>query len=292
LFSVRLKNPAGVLLRTPSILTITITDNDTTVPTSNPVDEATFFVRQHYHDFLNREPDTAGLNFWRDQITSCGADAQCIELKRINVSAAFFLSIEFQETGYLVYRMYKSSFGNLNGSPVPVGFNEFLRDTQQIGQGVQVGVGDWQTQLETNKQQFALAFVLRPEFLASYPGSLTALQVVTQMDTNAGGVLSQAEKDGLVEVLGSTPADAAKRAMVLRSVAEDADLRNAELNKTFVLMQYFGYLRRSPNDTPDTSFEGYNFWLTKLNSFAGNFVNAEMVKSFLVSIEFRHRFGP
>ena len=95
-----------------------------------PIDVAGFFVRQHYVDFLNREPDPDGLNFWTNQITQCGTDAQCIEIKRINVSAAFFLSIEFQETGYLVYRMYKSAFGNLPGAPVPVGFNEFLRATQ------------------------------------------------------------------------------------------------------------------------------------------------------------------
>ena len=72
--------------------------------TANPIDDAQFFVRQHYLDFLNREPDASGLAFWADQIISCGADPQCIEIKRINVSAAFFLSIEFQETGYLVYR--------------------------------------------------------------------------------------------------------------------------------------------------------------------------------------------
>src|SRR5207302_2271451 len=61
----------------------------------NPIDCADFFVRQHYLDFLNREPDDAGLAFWTDEITSCGADAHCVEAKRINVSAAYFLSIEF-----------------------------------------------------------------------------------------------------------------------------------------------------------------------------------------------------
>jgi hypothetical protein len=90
-------------------------------------------------------------------------------VKRINVSAAFFLSIEFQETGYLVYRMYKTGFGNVSGTPVPVRFIPFLRDTQQIGQGVVVNVGDWQAQLEANKQAFALAFVQRPEFASAFP---------------------------------------------------------------------------------------------------------------------------
>ena len=92
----------------------------------------------------------------------------------------------------------------------------------------------------------------------------------------------------------ATPSDVVKRASVLRSVAEDADLKNAELNKAFVLMQYFGYLRRNPNDAPEPglNFDGYNFWLNKLNQFNGNFINAEMVKAFIISGEYRQRFGP
>ena len=291
-FTISLSNVTGATLGTPATATLTIIDNDSVNGTSNPIDQAGFFVREHYVDFLNREPDTSGLNFWINEITQCGADAACTDLKRVNVSAAFFLSIEFQETGYLVYRMYKSGFGNLSGAPVPVRLNEFLRDTQQIGQGVQVGVGNWQTQLEANKQAFALAFVQRAAFLGAFPGSLTADQFVTQLDTNAGGVLSPTEKANLVAVLGSTPADVANRASVLRSVAEDVDLKNAEFNKAFVLMQYFGYLRRNPNDAPDADFGGYNFWLGKLNQFNGNFVNAEMVKAFITSIEYRRRFAP
>jgi len=249
-------------------------------------------VREHYFDFLNRDPDASGFGFWTNEITSCNGDPTCVEIKRINVSAAFFLSIEFQETGYLVYRTYKTAFGNLTGKPVPVRLNEFLRDTQQIGRGVQVGVGDWQTQLEANKQAYALAFVQRAEFLSAYPTTLTADQFVTQLDTNAGAVLTAAEKAGLVALLGTTPADVTNRATVLRAVAENAKLKSAETNKAFVLMQYFGYLRRNPDEGPDTDFSGYDFWLGKLNQFNGNFIQAEMVKAFISSLEYRQRFGP
>src|SRR5438874_87991 len=72
-------------------------------PILNPLEDAQFFVRQQYLDFLNREPDPDGLAFWTNEIISCGGDAQCIEVKRVNDSAAFYLSIEFQQTGYLVY---------------------------------------------------------------------------------------------------------------------------------------------------------------------------------------------
>ena len=290
IFSLTLSNPSGAPLLTPSSTVVTIIDNDFFL-NPNPIDRADFFVREHYFDFLNRDPDASGFDFWTNEIISCNGDPSCIEIKRINVSAAFFLSIEFQETGYLVYRTYKTAFGNLAGKPVPVRLNEFLRDTQQIGRGVQVGVGDWQAQLEANKQAYALAFVQRAEFLSAHPNTLTADQFVTQLDTNAGAVLTAAEKAELVALLGATPADVTKRATVLRAVAENANLKSAETNKAFVLMQYFGYLRRNPDEGPDTDFSGYNFWLGKLNQFNGNFIQAEMVKAFISSIEYRQRFG-
>jgi uncharacterized repeat protein (TIGR01451 family) len=288
--NITLSNASGVTLGPPFSAVLTINDNDT-VNGPNPIDSTDFFVRQHYIDFLNREPDPAGFNFWTNEIDLCGADQQCIQDKRINVSAAFFLSIEFQETGYFVYRTYKSGLGNLSGAPVPVRFLDFLKDTQQIGKGVQVGVGNWQDQLEANKQAYELAFVQRADFLAAFPNSMTAQQFVDKLDTNAGLVLSPTEKADLVAILGATPSDVNKRAQVLRSVVDDSDLRSAEFNRAFVLMQYFGYLRRNPNDLPDADFSGYNFWLNKLNSFGGNFQAAEMVKAFLVAGEYRQRFG-
>jgi hypothetical protein len=104
--------------------------------TLNPLDTTEYFVRQQYVDFLGREPDEAGFNFWVSNIQSCGADAQCAALKRIDTSAAFFLSIEFQQTGYLVYRMYQAAYDDVPGLPVPVRLNEFKVDTQKIDHGV------------------------------------------------------------------------------------------------------------------------------------------------------------
>jgi hypothetical protein len=298
-FIVNLSNPTGgAILSTPSTATVTIADDSSGLP-PNAVDDAQFFVQQHYHDFLNREPDAAGLNFWTNQITSCGANQACIELKRINVSAAFYLSIEFQDTGYLVERIYKASYGDANGTstfggahqlPVPViRLNEFLPDTQEIGQGVVVGQGNWQQQLEDNKNAFTTEFVQRPRFTTAFPTSLTPAQFVDKLNQNAGNPLSPSERDQLVSDLTG---GAKTRAQVLRAVAEDPDLNNSEFNRAFVLMQYFGYLRRNPNDPQDTDYTGYDFWLTKLNEFNGNFANADMVKSFLVSGEYRNRFGP
>ena len=88
----------------------------------------------------------------------------------------------------------------------------------------------------------------------------------------------------------STSVDAAARARALRRAAESSALTQKEFDSAFVLMQYFGYLRRDPNTGPDTNFDGHNFWLTKLNTFNGDFRQAEMVKAFLVAGEYRQRF--
>ena len=258
------------------------------LPQPNPIDRADFFVHRHYLDFLNREPDAAGLAFWTNEITSCGTNLQCIEIKRINVSAAFFLSIESQETGFLVYRMYKAAYDDLPGAPVPLTREEFLPDALRIREGLVVGRPGWELLLENNKNAFAGEFVARSRFISAFPLTMTAAQFVDTLNQNAGGVLSSAERNQLVNDLAG---GAKTRAQVLRAVAEDQDLRNAEFNKAFVLMQYYGYLRRNPNSAPDTNFDGFLFWLNKLNQFNGNFIQAEMVKAFISSLEYRRRFG-
>ncbi|HWW77851.1 MAG TPA: hypothetical protein VNZ44_20775, partial [Pyrinomonadaceae bacterium] len=251
---------------------------------------------QHYVDFLNREPDADGFNFWVNEIEKCGSDAQCREVKRINVSAAFFLSIESRETGYLVYRTYKAAYGdatspNVAGTVPVIRLNEFLADTQEVGRGLVFGRPNWEQQLEANKTAFMSGFVQRQRFTGAFPLSMTAAQFVGRLDQNAGNVLTADERAALVAQLSPNPGDTAARASVLRSVAESRALRDAELNRAFVLMEYFGYLRRNPNDPPDSDFRGWKFWLDKLNQFGGNFVEAEMVKAFLTSTEYRRRFG-
>jgi hypothetical protein len=259
----------------------------------NKIDDPQFFVAQHYRDFLNREPDASGLAFWVNEITSCGTNAQCVQVKRVNVSAAFFLSIEFQETGYLVYRFYKAAYGNLPGAPVPLRFNELLPDTQLIGQGVIVGEPNWQTKLEDNKKAYATAFGARARLASVLPTSLTPSQFVDGLYGNAGVASPPAaERTAAINEFGGAgnTADTAARGRALRRVAENSTLGQQEFNRAFVLMQYFGYLRRNPNDLPDTDFGGYNFWLAKLNQFNGDYSAAEMVKAFILSGEYRQRF--
>jgi hypothetical protein len=279
--------PADLFYGNIRVKPLRLRPGTTTVVTINDAD---FYVSQQYVDFLSRMPDQSGFNFWTAEITGCGSNAACTELKRINVSGAFFLSIEFQETGYLVYRFHKAAFGDLSGKPVPVRRDKFIPDSRSISNGVVVGAAGWQQALENNKQAYALAFVGRPEFQTAFPGTMTAAEFVDTLDANAGRVLSSTETANLVNTLGGTPSDPAKRALVVRSVAENSNLQQREVNKAFVLMQYFGYLKRNPDEGNDTDFSGYNFWLGKLNQFGGNFVNAEMVKAFILSTEYNQRF--
>jgi CSLREA domain-containing protein len=288
-----LSNPTGgAVLITPSSATLTISDS-AAGPPANLIDDATVFVRQHYHDFLNREPDAAGLAFWTNQMTNCSNPPPAdLLVCRVNVSAAFFLSIENQETGYLTHRAYKVAYGNMPGKPVPLTLQEYLAGARRIGDGVIVGTPGWPEALEANKAAFFNDFVTTSRFTAFYNG-LTNSQYVDALNQNAGGALSPGERDTLVNALnGSTMT----RAQVLRAVAEDADFAQAERNRGFVLAQYFGYLRRNPDDIgfngqPDPTFDGYLFWLQKLNDFNGDYVQAEMVKAFLTSDEYRKRFG-
>jgi len=254
------------------------------------IDDTDFFVQQQYVDFLSRFPDQSGFAFWQADINQCGTNPNCRAEHRVNVSAAFFLSIEFKETGYLVYRIYKSAFGNLPNKPVPVRRESFMPDTRSISNGIVVGATGWETALENNKVAFTQAFVGRSDFKAAFPAGMSATDFVNKLDQNAGGVLDANEKSNLVATLGSTPDDTVKRAQVLRAVAEDSNLDANEKNRAFVLMQYFGYLKRNPDDAPDADFAGYNFWLSKLNQFNGNFAQAQMVQAFLDSLEYRARF--
>lgn len=274
-------------------------------PCGNPIDVPTLFVKQHYQDFLNRAADQSGLDFWTGQITNCGAQAPCIEAQRVSVSGAFFLSIEFQQTGYLVERMYKVAFGDAVGNstfngthtlPVPtIKLSEFLADTQQIGAGVVVLQPGWETLLENNKRSYSLQFVQTTRFGDAFPMAMTPAQFVDKLNQNAGSVLSASERATAIALFNGAAdsSNVTARAQALRQVAEDADLYNNESNRAFVLAQYFGYLRRNPYDAPEPTrdYTGYDFWLTKLTQYNGDFVAAEMVKAFISSSEYRQRFG-
>jgi hypothetical protein len=212
------------------------------------------------------------------------------------------LSVEFQQTGYLVERLYKAAYGDGSGTStlgsthtisVPVvRFSEFLPDTKTIGQGVIVGQTGWETVLENNKVGFTNAFVQRSRFTTAFPTTLSPTAFVDALNVKAGNVLSASERTTAIALFGSATdtSNVTARAQALRQVAENQNLSTNEFNRAFVLMQFMGYLRRDPNSGQDTDYTGYEFWLNKLNQFNGNYNAAEMVKAFIVSTEYRGRF--
>ena len=243
----------------------------------NRIDTAEYFVRQNYLDFLGREPDESGFNFWSDQILSCGSDAGCRERRTINVSAAYFLSIEFQQTGGLVDGLYRASYGRAPR------YAEFMPDTAVVARDVVVGRANWAQLLESNKQAFVNAWVDRADFRAAYDG-LANDAYVNALTSHAGNLNGgfNGDRNALVNSLNS---GSLTRAAVLRQVVENEGFVGAKHNEMFVMMEYFGYLRRDPDAA------GYQFWLNKLSEFNGDFERAEMVKAFIISGEYRGRFA-
>lgn len=294
-FTATLSNATGtgVSLGSQSIITVTIMDDDLTPATSNPIDDAQFFVRQHYLDFLNRQPDNPGLNFWSNIITACGADANCTSAKRVQVSGAFFLSIEFQETGAFAIRTNRAAFARKSAEPATrLTYLELIRAQSQLAEGVIVGQPGAEAALEANKQAYALAIVNSAAFITRYAAATTDATFVDALFASAGVTPTTTERSNAIAAYNAQGTVSLARTAALRSVTDSNSVRTAEFSPAFVLMEYFGYLRRNPTDAPDTDDSGYQFWLAKLIAFGGDFQSSDMVRAFITSPEYRHRFGP
>lgn len=228
-------------------------------------DNTDYFVHQHYLDFLAREPDVSGFDYWTLHIDQCGADPVCLREQRIGTSAAFMIESEFLQTGYFVQRLYKASY---NRRPT---YNEFTVDSKKVIGG---------PQLENSKTTLVNAFAQSGAFKSVYPDALSNTDFVNKLFDSAALVPFTAERQAAVDSLNQ----GASRASVLRSVADNATLMQREYNAAFVQMQYFGYLRR------DEEQPGYQFWLDVLNAQPNDY--RRMVCAFITSAEYQHRFTP
>lgn len=256
-------NPTGnFFLGSPSEATLTIIDDDSPPPSVNSIDDTDTFVHQHYHDFLNREPEPQGLADWKAILANCNpGDTKC---DRIEVSSGFYRSTEFQQRGYFVYRFYSASFGR-----VPH-YAEFLPDM--------AGVSGFQTeeQEEASKAAFIEAFMSRQEFKDRYDRQTDPRAYVEALETAAGVTLTNRET-----LIADLAARRITRAQVLRSVVESGEVFQKYYNQAFVVMQYFGYLRRDPDIL-------YLDWIDTLNRTGDYRV---LINGFVNSQEYRHRFG-
>jgi hypothetical protein len=320
--SLSLSSPSGGVLGSQSTATLTIIDNDSVTPATNPLDDARYFVRTHYYDFLGRLPDDGGLDYWSNEITQCGSNTACINERRVAVSNAFFYEQEYQQTASFVFLLYRASFGNNQPFPNPDFFDSnlsaslhdeakklprylsFARDRAQVVGGSDLA----QTQLA-----LANAFVQRPEFVTKYPLSLatagqfvdgvlatirndSGAELVSQRDTlighfNTGGrglVMFHLANDywnGCNRLPGSPPAPCVP--VGYGDAVDNRAFIDAEYNRSFVYSQYSGYLHR------DGDISGFLFWLTEVSKAPPRNVAKQhgMVCSFLTSEEYQRRFS-
>jgi hypothetical protein len=246
------------------------------------IDDSDFFIQQQYIDFLNRFPDSGGFTDWMNTLNSCNGDTNClygVNGKRTQVSRNFFLSDEFKGKGYFVFRFYKAAFGTL-----PF-YEQVMPDMRAV-------TAPSTQEVRQKKAAYAAGFVQRGDFQtvygslsnAAYVGALLgrySLQSITTIDpqnpdTGAQVTLTAAD---LTNQLNAGTLD---RAKVLRAVVDSTQVSQAEFNSGFVAMQYYGYLRRTPESG------GYNDWLNHLNTHPGDFDT--MVRGFVDSTEYRNRF--
>jgi hypothetical protein len=263
-FTLTLSNAVGATLGTTTSTIITITDNDTVTGT-NPINSVPFFVRQHYIDFLGREPDPAGFAGWQNSLNNCvPGDKSC---DRIEVSSGFFRSAEFQERGYFTYRFYSVSLGRKPD------YAEFIPDLAKVSGFLT------DAEKEANKVAFVDEFMARTAFKSKYDSTINNPTAYVDALLNTAGLQNHPSRAGWIAGLEN---NSLTRAQVLRALAESAEAYSKFYNEAFVVMQYFGYLRRDPDIA-------YLDWIKTINQNPANYRG--MIDGFMNSLEYRQRFG-
>ena len=261
-FNLTLSNPIGVTLGAQPVAQVTIIDNNSKQNAQNAIDDVQNFVRQHYHDFLNREPDPTGFQGWQDTLNNCAqGDTKC---DRVEVSSGFYRSQEFHDRGYFIYRFYSAALGR-----VPK-YEEFMRDLQKVSGFLS------DQQQEDAKVEFIREFTQRSEFKQKY-GQIADPEAYVDMLLSTAGVSLQ-QRDQLVAQLLSNQIT---REQALRAIVESTEVDQKFFNESFVIMQYFSYLRRDADIL-------YLNWLATLNQTNDYRL---LVNGFVNSLEYRLRFG-
>jgi len=260
------------------------------------IDDFDFFVSQQYIDFLKRFPEPGGFDFYmttlNPDIKCAPTDIECRKTFRGIVASNFFRSPEFQRKGSYVMYLYMVSIGQ---RPVTAAeltdtskvdrphYAEFMADLASISTP-----NDDPVLTETKKNALADAWMLRAEIQAKYNALSNAAFVQTLLNTAGVTISNQAQ------LVADLDAATKTRAQVLRIIAESKAVDDKFYKQAFVTMEYFGFLRRDPEDchgSPDPNQCGYIFHNNRFNSgFDPNVVEHVIVRGFMESPEYRNRF--
>jgi hypothetical protein len=228
------------------------------------IDDSDFFIQQHYIDFLNRMPEPGGFQGWMDTLKNCTAgDIHC---DRVEVSSGFFRSTEFQGRGYFVFRFYSVALGRKPD------YVEFMPDLRRVTGFIT------DQQLEANKVAFINDFMARPAFHNKYDSTINNPTAYVDTLLQAAALPSHPSRAGWIAGLQN---GTMTRADVLRALAESSEVYQKFYNQAFVVMQYFGYLRRDPDIY-------YLDWIKTMDNNGGDY--RAMINGFVNSLEYRQRF--
>lgn len=241
-----------VRLRPGTSTPITIYDND-------------FFVQQQYIDFLTRFPEASGFQAWMNVLSACNGDRNCLDGpdgKRVLVSQSFYQADEFNKKGFFAHRYYAATLDRL------ATYQEFVADMRNL-------TGQTGPETLAKRDAFAAAWVNRADFKAAFD-ALNNTQFVDEVLRRADITLPN--RQALIDSLGG----GTSRAVVLRQIIESQQLQDKEYDPAFVAIQYYGYLRRAPEES------GYQNWLAYLRTHPGDYKT--MVWGFVYSTEYFNRF--
>ena len=269
-YSIKLQSTSGETAFFPGALTV---DPGVTYSTSNPLDDSKFFVAQHYSDLIGREPDQSTMEKLNAQFSACGSRSECLKARQLDLSTSLLVQTELPNTGLFLHGLYTAGFGRRPR------FNEYENDRSAIA--------TFNDEAFDGRMALALSFVQRAEFDRRYSSSLKATEFVDQLLANITqntGVDLKSEREGLIALFDGTNKG---RASILERAISQQRVVDAQYNQAFVLVQYFSYLRRDPDDS------GLNFWVNILKNKPARDPEAarSMVCAFLTSTEYQNRFG-
>jgi uncharacterized repeat protein (TIGR01451 family) len=267
IFTMTLSGPVGGNLGSNTSAVVTITDNDTGAGT-NPIDNDAFFIRQLYIDLLGRLPEPGAVSSWLAVLNHCSNPTDPVNgCDRIAVAQGFMGSLEFQGRGYFVYRHYSALLGR-----IPL-YGEFTPDMALVNGFLS------STDLEANKMAYTDIVMNRPEFKSIYDPTINNPTAFVDKLIEKAGLTSHSQRSAWISGLTNSTLT---RAQVVRQFIDSPEVSNKFVREAFVIMNYFGFLRR----TADASYQA---WINLLNQTNDPRV---VIGGFINSPEYRLRFGP